>query len=45
MSIKKNTAEAIAANSLKNKLPPKDKEEEADSERIYPSKSFFILTA
>jgi hypothetical protein len=34
MSIKKNTAEAISANSLKKKFPPKDNEEEAESERI-----------
>jgi hypothetical protein len=45
MSIKKNTAGAISANSLKMKFPPKDKEEEAESERIYPSTIFSILTA
>jgi hypothetical protein len=41
----KNTAGAISANSLKTKFPPKDKEEEAESERIYPSTIFSILTA
>jgi len=34
-----------SANSLKKKFPPKDNEEEAESERIYPSKIFSILTA
>jgi len=45
MSIKKNTAEAISANSLKKNFPPKDNEEEAESERISPSNIFSILTA
>jgi len=44
MSIKKNTAEAISANSLKKKFSPKDNEEEAESERIYPSNIYSILT-
>jgi hypothetical protein len=44
MSIKKNTAQTISANSLKKKFPHKDNEEEAESERIYPSNISSILT-
>ena len=45
MYIKNKTAEETSANSLKKKFPPKDNDEEAESERISPSDFFSILRA